>query len=225
MTPETWEAELDGLRARFDVVESDFDCGNRTFTLAHPRNSDVLIKEEDYVMDERLPYWADVWPSSRVLADHIVRQKGNGRSALELGCGSGLVACALAAAGYVVTATDYYADALEFTRNNAWRNTGRRITTRMVNWRQLPRDLGRFDVVVASDVLYEHTHGELVSDALLATLRDDGYALIADPGRLSLESFLLSAEEGGMALTRKWDTPFGEGESQQVVTLHALQIR
>ena len=109
MTPATWEAELDGLRARFDVVESDFDCGNRTFTLAHPRNSDVLIKEEDYVMDERLPYWADVWPSSRVLADHIVRQKGNGRSALELGCGSGLVACALAAAGYVVTATDYYA--------------------------------------------------------------------------------------------------------------------
>lgn len=225
MKPSTWETELEALRTRFDVVESTFECANRTFTLAHPRNSDALIREEDYVMDERLPYWADVWPSSRVLADHIVRHKGNGRRALELGCGSGLVACALAAAGYAVTATDYYPDALEFTHNNAWRNTGRRITTRMVNWRNLPRDLGRFDVVVASDVLYEHTHGELVSEALLATLRDDGYALIADPGRLSLESFLLNAEEGGMSLTEKWDTPFGEGESRQVVTLHALQIR
>ncbi|MEP7381449.1 MAG: methyltransferase domain-containing protein [Gemmatimonadota bacterium] len=225
MTVATWESDLEGLRQRFDVIESTFTCAGRDFTLAHPRNSDVLIKEEDYVKDERLPYWADVWPSSRVLADHVVRHKGNGRRALELGCGSGLVACALSAAGYKVTATDYYPDALEFTHNNVWRNTGRRIATRMVDWRDMPRDLGRFSVVVASDVLYEHTHGELVSEALLATLDDDGYALIADPGRLSLASFLLNAEEGGMALTEQWDNTFGEGEASQVVTLFALNIR
>ena len=225
MSESSWERDLEGLRQRFDVIESTFTCGVRTFTLAHPRNSDDLIREEDYVKDERLPYWADVWPSSRVLADHVVRHKGNGRRALELGCGSGLVACALAAAGYAVTATDYYPDALEFTHNNVWRNTGRRIATRMVDWRAMPRDLGRFGVVVASDVLYEHTHGELVSDALLATVDDDGYALIADPGRLSLQSFLESAEEGGMALTEQWDNPFGEGESRQTVTLYALRIR
>ena len=99
MTATTWEEALEGLRTRFDVIESTFTCGTRSFTLAHPRNSDVLIKEEDYVKDERLPYWADVWPSSRVLAEHVVRHKGNGRRSLELGCGSGLVACALASAG------------------------------------------------------------------------------------------------------------------------------
>ena len=103
-----WEDELAALRTRFDVTETEVTCGNRTFVLAHPRNADTLISEEDYVKDERLPYWADIWPSSRILAEHVVRHKGNGRRALELGCGSGLVACALAAAGYKVTATDYY---------------------------------------------------------------------------------------------------------------------
>lgn len=222
---QSWERDLESLRTRFDVAETSFRCGSRTFVLAHPRNSDDLITEEDYVRDERLPYWADVWPSSQVLADHVVRHKGNGRRALELGCGSGLVACALAAAGYAVTATDYYADALEFTHNNVWRNTGRRITTRLVDWRSLPRDLGRYALVVASDVLYEPAHGELVADALLATLGDDGFALIADPGRLSAPAFLDSAEEGGMALSDQWVTPIGEGKTQHRVTIYALRIR
>lgn len=221
----SWERDLEQLRARFDVAETTFTCAGREFTLAHPSNSDDLITEEDFVRDERMPYWADVWPSARVLAEHVVRHKGHGRRALELGCGSGLVACALASAGYAVTATDYYADALAFTHNNVWRNTGKRITTRLVDWRDLPRDLGRFSLVVASDVLYEHTHGELVSDALLATLGDDAYALIADPGRLSVQAFLDSAEESGMALNERWDTPIGEGKTRQVVTLYALSIR
>ena len=222
---EWWERELAGLRERFDVAETTVACAGRSFTLYHPRNADTLISEADYLKDERLPYWADIWPSSRVLADHVVRHKGNGRRALELGCGSGLVACALAAAGYKVTATDYYPDALEFTRVNVGRNTGHRIATRMVDWRDMPRDLGRFDVVVASDVLYEHTHGELVAEAVLATVRDDGYALIADPGRLSLDAFLQSAEESGMAVTEQWSAPFEEGAQKQVIQLFVVRIR
>lgn len=220
-----WDRELQSLRDRFDVGESTFPCAGRTFTLAHPRSAESLISEEDFDRDERLPYWADVWPSARVLAEHVVRHRGNGRRALELGCGSGLVACALAAAGYDVTATDYYPEALEFTRVNVGRNTARRIATRMVDWRDMPRDLGRFDVVVASDVLYEHTHGELVADAVLATVADDGYALVADPGRLSLTAFLQEAEERGMAVTEAWTSPFAEGAQRHTIQLHVLRIR
>ncbi|GMV11755.1 MAG: hypothetical protein AMXMBFR55_34890 [Gemmatimonadota bacterium] len=220
-----WARERQALAARFDVVETTVSCAGRPFTLAHPRNAESLISEEDFERDERLPYWADIWPSARILAEHVARHKGSGRRALELGCGSGLVACALAAAGYEVTATDYYPEALEFTRLNVGRNTGRRIATRLVDWRDMPRDLGRFDVVVASDVLYEHTHGELVAGAVLATVADDGYALIADPGRLSLAAFLLEAEEGGMAVTEHWTVPFAEGAQQHTIQLHVLRIR
>ena len=221
----TWEEELAKLQARFDVTETAVTVGKQEIVLAHPRNADDLISEEDYVKDERLPYWADVWPSSRVLAEHVIRHHGDGRAALELGCGSGLVSCAMALAGYRVTATDYYADALEFTRLNVLRNGGGRIATRMVDWRDLPRDLGMYDVVFASDVLYEPSHGELVAEAITSTLDPDGYALIADPGRLSLQAFLDEMEERGLAVTDRWEVPFAEGAQRHTIQLHALRIR
>lgn len=221
----TWERDLALLKERFDVIETVVTVAGREITISQPRNADTLISEDDFVRDDRLPYWADLWPSARVLADHLVRHRGDGRRALELGCGSGLVSSALAMAGYQVTATDYYQDAIEFTGVNAHRNSGKRVKTRLVDWRNMPRDLGHFDVVVASDVLYEHTHGELVADAVLATLDPDGYALIADPGRLSLDAFLRAVEEGGMALTEQWSVPFNEGEQRQTIQLHALKVR
>ena len=220
-----WEEELADLRAGFDVIETTVTTGGRDFVLVQPRDYDDLINEADFVKDERLPYWADLWPASRVLADHVARQKGNGRLALELGCGSGLVASALAHAGYKVTATDYYPEALRFTRVNAERNSGRRIRTRMVDWRDLPRDLGRYDVVVAADVLYEHTYGDLVADAITETLAPDGFALVADPGRLSLPAFLVAIEERGLVVDEQWSVPYESDDQKQTIGLYAIRVR
>jgi len=81
----------DALRSRlerqFDTIEEVFTIGGREFPLVRPRNADDLITEADYVKDERLPYWADVWPSSMMLAERLLEEKGAERTLIELGCG------------------------------------------------------------------------------------------------------------------------------------------
>jgi predicted nicotinamide N-methyase len=148
-----------------------------------PRNIDDLISEEDFAIDERIPYWADVWPSARILAERLAPLPGNGRRLMELGCGVGLPAIVAAAAGFEVLATDYYADALEFTEANATRNGVEGVDTRLVDWRKLPDDLGQFDVILAADVLYEAPQAGLVSDVIDRCLAPNGWAWVSDPGR------------------------------------------
>jgi predicted nicotinamide N-methyase len=141
---------------------------------------------------------------------------------LELGCGLGLVAIGAALAGAEVTATDYYEDALLFAKLNVLDASGRAIATRMVNWVDMPADLGRFDVVLASDVLYEHRYAPLVENAIASTLVGGGEAIVADPGRIALDAFLDECRERGLAATsdqREWR----EGEIRQTVTLWRLR--
>jgi predicted nicotinamide N-methyase len=180
------------------VVRSELPLGGRLVTIHHPRNADDLIDEDAFAVDERLPYWADIWPSARVLAERIVSTPVGDRRFLELGCGAGLVSVAAALAGFDVTATDYYDEALRFTALNVLVNTGVLIETRAADWRRFPHDIGRFELVVASDVLYEPEHAELIASVLDRTLTGHGSAIIADPGRLAAPAFVEQCKERGM---------------------------
>jgi predicted nicotinamide N-methyase len=107
------------LERRFVVAHTTVDLPGGTVDMMHPENTDALISEDDMVRDDRLPYWADIWPSSRVLARAVAAEKGSGRTMLELGSGLGLAAIGAMRAGYDVLASDYYDDALLFTAANA----------------------------------------------------------------------------------------------------------
>src|SRR3954470_17581177 len=110
------------LERRFRTRETLVDLERRQVKMLHPANADDLISEEDFIRDERMPYWADLWPSSLMLSRAMVNESGKGARLLELGCGAGLVSVAAVIAGYDVLATDYYDDALLFTRLNVERN-------------------------------------------------------------------------------------------------------
>ena len=207
------------LERRFRTAERTTSIGGREVTLLSPANADDLISEDDYVMDERLPYWARLWPSGEALARELASEPPRpGTRVLELGCGLGLVSTAAVMAGAKVTATDYYDDALLFAKLNVLDATGRAIETRMVNWVEMPADLGRFDIVLASDVLYEHRYASLVANAIATTLVRGGEAIVADPGRIALQGFLDECAERGLVASGD-PRPYAEGEIRQTVTL------
>jgi predicted nicotinamide N-methyase len=191
----------------------------REFSLFKPANADHLISEADYVMDERLPYWADLWPSARVLAGALLEMRGAGRTLLEMGCGLGLDTLAAMAAGFAVTATDYYEDAIHIARLNASRNLGQEPRVRMVNWRAWPDSIGTFDVVMAADVLYEKEYATLVGDCLARALAPHGEAIIADPGRLALPAFLDHLGNIGLRVVGTSEVPYEAGQIQQRIQL------
>ena len=200
----------------------DVTIRDRTFKILKPANPDDLIREEDFVKDERLPYWADIWPSSTILAAKLLEIGGTGKTALELGCGVGLCTMAARIAGFDVLSTDYYEDSLDFTRANAFTNLGSEARTRLLDWRHLPGDVGNFDLVFASDVLYEREYAELLPTIFGRTLLPGGSALVADPGRVAAPFFVEACARGELEAAKIETLPFESGAVRQRIDLYRI---
>jgi ETFB lysine methyltransferase len=221
-TEDDYSGEESTLRRRFRAVETKISIAGRALSILHPESAEDLIDERDFDLDERLPYWAELWPSARVLAEHVLTMRGDKRSLLDLGCGSGLVATSASLAGFAVTVSDYYDDALRFARVNVQRNGGEPARSLLLDWRKLPARLQRFDVVVASDVLYERAYGPLVAGVLAATLKPLGIAVVADPGRVGREEFIRALDPLGLRVSMKLDVPFRDGQIRQTIRLFEI---
>lgn len=178
------------LRQQFNVVSEQISAAGREFNVLHPRSADELISEEEFNIDERLPYWAEIWPSARVLADQLAREPGANRRLLELGCGCGYLALVAAHLGYDVVASDYYEPACDFVRLNAARHEFANISAQHANWRDWPADLEKFDVVIAADVLYDQNYCKLIAEVIARTLTPGGRSIVTDPGRRRAACFL-----------------------------------
>lgn len=214
-------AELRDLYNRFVVFEEPIRVGSQVFDMIRPKNADDLISEADYVMDERLPYWADIWPASVVLGEWLLAHPSTERT-LELGCGSGLVTTSAVMSGRSVLATDYYADAVLFAKANAIRNAGKAPEAQMVDWSSLPGDLGTFDLILAADVLYEPRYPPMVANAIATTLSPNGKAIIADPGRVSAPLLPAELETRKLEILKKETFPYSLNTISQKIDLYHI---
>jgi len=164
-----------------DLVEELVTIGDDVIRLLRPLDPAALIDEDAFAKDERLPYWAELWPSARALAGSLPASLA-GRRILELGCGLALPSLVAARRGAAaVVATDWDHDALSLVQLNAQRNDAL-VSTTLVDWSELPDDLfdTRFDLVLAADVAYERRNLAPLND-LFERLSCE--ILLADPGR------------------------------------------
>jgi predicted nicotinamide N-methyase len=181
-----------GVRpVREDLVEEVVPLRGRDLRVLRPRDAEALLDEEAFEREEFLPYWAELWPSSLALARTLAGRALRGARTLELGCGLGLPSIAAALAGGRVLATDWSREAVAMTATNAERN-GAPVETLVCSWTEPGPLLARapWDLVLASDVLYERRNGDVMLE-LLPRLGPEVW--LADPGRPAATPFLEAA--------------------------------
>lgn len=160
----------------------------RTWLLDRAADMEALwdaMDGDDLDEDERLPYWAEVWPASVLLGRHILRnaERLRGRACLDLGCGLGLTGMIAADVGARVVAFDYEWPAVRFARHNAEINGVDQPLWTVMDWRQPAVPEGAFEYIWGGDVLYEKRFFEPLIGLFRHALAPGGKIWIGEPVR------------------------------------------
>lgn len=142
------------------------------------------------------PLFGVVWPAGLALAEEMSHFPITGKSILELGCGIALTSLVLARRGADITACDYHPLAEAFLQHNTLLNDLPALPFRTAPWLGPNPLLGRYDLIIGSDLLYERDHALLLADFIGLHANPASQVLIADPGRgyVSPFSVLMTAQ-------------------------------
>jgi predicted nicotinamide N-methyase len=195
------------LDALGPLVREQVIVEERTFVITRLGESDRLLDHPSvrsaFAADEYMPYWADLWPASRMLAKAILREKWvPGMRALEIGCGLGLPGIAALAMGLHVTFSDYDATALRFAADNARANGLNHFDTLQIDWRYPPDNL-RFPILLASDLIYEMRNVAPLVALIQKMLEPGGVCLLTDQDRVPSHVLRDTLTAEGLPFTTK----------------------
>jgi predicted nicotinamide N-methyase len=135
------------------------------------------------------PLFGVVWASGQVLARYMLEFKIDGLRILEVGCGIGLTSLLLRQRDADITATDRHPEVARFLEVNARLNGLALIPYSRCDWKNRGDDLGRFDLIVGSDLVYEPGHAELLSGFIDRHARRRCEVVTVDPGRREQSRF------------------------------------
>ncbi|MEL6456012.1 MAG: methyltransferase domain-containing protein [Cyanobacteria bacterium J06623_5] len=193
-----------------NIVHKSVEVGDRTFRIAYPSDNDRILDhpstQSAFEADEYLPYWAEVWPASQMLAQalldpSILKQPGPGNQvALELGCGVGLPGIVALSLGMHVIFTDYDATALDFASRNAIAHGFHNFETLALDWR-IPPDF-QVPFILAADVIYEERNIPPLIAFIQSVLSPGGQCLLSDPDRSTRGGFCYALKRAALTYTR-----------------------
>ena len=112
-----------------------------------------------------------------------------GKRILEVGCGIGLASLVLSHRLADITATDYHPEAETFLEQNVKLNEFSSIPFIRTGWADPETDLGKFDLIIGSDLLYEDDHADKLAAFVNQHANHHCKVIIVDPGRNNIGRF------------------------------------
>ena len=156
--------------------------------------------QDNSLAEEYCPYFGVLWEAGVGLSQHLGRLDLTNKKILEIGCGLALPSFLITKMGGDIIATDFHADVPLFLELNQ-KNNQTFFPYKVMNWRnEIERtrtDLGLFDLVIGSDILYESQHPLQVAIALIAFLKPGGKIILSDPGRAYIQKFITAMNDCG----------------------------
>jgi predicted nicotinamide N-methyase len=159
--------------------------------------------DDENLADERIPYWAELWPSAIALSQFLAANPSlvKGKDVLEIGCGPALPSIVAAMSGGNVEVTDYLPEALNLAQHNLQLNSITSARTSLLDWRN-PGNR-KADVVLASDVAYESRSFEPLIKALRSLTRPGGRIILSEPNRKFSSIFFDTLKREGFTLSQQ----------------------
>ena len=179
-----------GYEVKFEtIVGTGADLRLRSL-LDRQQYHDPLAQAEALgISPAQWPLFGLLWPSARVLADTMQSFELRGKRILEIGCGLALASLVVHRRSGDITASDCHPLAAAFLLENLRLNQLPAMKYEMGHWSRANPQLGLFDLIIGSDVLYDRAQPDELSQFIDRHSAPTVEVLIADPDRGNQAAF------------------------------------
>lgn len=178
------------VRVRYQTVEfGTTDIHVRTLRDRCQYSDDEGVALKKGISSAMWPIFGVIWASGEILAHLMHDYDCKGLRILEVGCGIGLASIVLNHRSMDISATDYHPETENFLRKNVELNEDKEIPFFCEGWGDVESELGEFDLIIGSDLLYERHHINLLSGFIDEHAKKSCDVILVDPGRGNHASF------------------------------------
>lgn len=154
-----------------------------------------------------------IWPSARILAQAMHSHELLGKRILEIGAGLGLASLVVHRRQGDMTVSDWHPLSKPFLDANVLLNHLHPIKYQTGNWAENNPELGQFDLIIGSDILYERQHPQQLATFIDCHAARDAQIMIVDPDRGNRVGFCRAMAALGYGFSsRKADATIENGE-------------
>lgn len=149
------------------------------------------------------PLFGQLWPSARVLALEMHTFDLKGKRILEIGAGLGLASLVIHRRKGDITVSDWHPLSKAFLNENRLLNKMSPLKYQPGNWAGPNPNLGEFDLIIGSDILYERQQPSQLATFIDRHAAASSQVIIVDPDRGNRVGFCREMSERGYDFTSR----------------------